>query len=135
MQSTVTLEKITAEHFEARVPTQGRYGLFRFRVASDLESFPEAAFYHESPELEEYGSDTTLLERMAAFTGGRVNPSPAEVFDPGGRSLNRTMELWPGLLFLAIILNFMELLDRKGWLPQWARVKRWRWRKVREAEA
>jgi hypothetical protein len=66
-----------------------------------------------------------LLERAAAFTGGRLNPGPAAIFDAGGRSLNRAMELWPGLLFLAIVLNFVELADRKGWLPRWRRVKRW----------
>jgi hypothetical protein len=124
-QRTVPLEKITAGHFEARVPAGGRYGLFRFRAASDIESFPEAAFYRESPELEEYGSNAALLERAAAFTGGRLNPGPAAIFDAGGRSLNRAMELWPGLLFLAIVLNFVELADRKGWLPRWGRVKRW----------
>ena len=34
-------------------------------------------------------------------------------------SVNRSMELWPALLFLAALLNLLELLGRKGWLPAW----------------
>ena len=55
----------------------------------------------------------------------RVTPSPApriywyqdrvfDVFDPGGRSIPSTMELWPGLLALAVMLNLTELMLRKG---------------------
>jgi len=35
------------------------------------------------------------------------------VFDAGGRSIRSTMELWPGLLALAIALNLAELILRK----------------------
>ena len=32
----------------------------------------------------------------------------------GGRSIASTMELWPGLLALAVALNLTELILRKG---------------------
>ena len=54
-----------------------------------------------------------LLRRVAAFTGGRFNPQPGEVFDSGGRTVSSTLRLWPGLLALAILLNLAELTLRK----------------------
>jgi hypothetical protein len=35
------------------------------------------------------------------------------VFDSGGRFVDSTMRLWPGLLVLALILNLIELALRK----------------------
>jgi hypothetical protein len=51
---------------------------------------------------------------VAAFTGGRFNPNPRNVFDAAGRSIPSSMRLWPGLLALAILLNLVELLLRKA---------------------
>ena len=119
MNSTLApLERIVAGTYEARAPIEARYGLFRIRPASDLDSFPEIAFYRRNTELSEYGSNPELLRRIAAATGGRFNPEPAEVFDPGGRWVLSSMDLWPALLALAILLNLIELLGRKGWLPR-----------------
>ena len=73
--------------------------------------------------MSRYGSDSQLLQTIAAATGGRTNPSPEDLFATGGRAIERWMDLWPALLVLAILLNFVELLARKGWLPalgRWA---------------
>ena len=64
--------------------------------------------------MAEYGSNEFLLRQISASTGGKFNPNPADVFDAGGRSVPSTMELWPGLLGLAILLNLGELILRKG---------------------
>jgi hypothetical protein len=117
LQRPAPLKHVAGGRYEARVPAEGRYGLFRFRAESQIESFPEVAFYRVNPELEEYGSNDALLRKAAEFTGGRLNPAPGEIFDAGNRSVNRSMELWPALLFLAVLLNLLELLGRKGWLP------------------
>lgn len=61
----------------------------------------------------EYGSDQPLLQRIASATGGHFNPAAQAVFDSGGRSTRTTMDLWPGLLVLALLLNLAELLLRK----------------------
>jgi Mg-chelatase subunit ChlD len=117
------LERTAARTYEARLPIEGRFGLFRARAASDLEVFPEVAFYRPNAELEEHGADEALLRKISEGTGGRFNPPPAEVFDAAGRSIQTTMNLWPGLLALAILLNLVELAARKGWLPwlgRWA---------------
>ena len=71
--------------YEARLPIEDRFGLFRVRAESDLEMFPEVAFYRPNAELEEYGSDEALLRKIAEGSGGRFNPSASQVFDAGGR--------------------------------------------------
>ena len=119
----VARPKPTAEGYEARFPAEGRYGLFRVRPAAVSREFPEAAHYRENSELSRYGSDADLLHSIAAATGGRANPAPEAVFDTGGRTVARWMDLWPLLLALAIVLNLVEVVARKGWLPilgRWA---------------
>jgi hypothetical protein len=69
--------------------------------------------YRQEDEMREYGNNEALLRQVAASTDGRFNPAPREVFDAGGRSIRSIMELWPGLLALAIALNLAELILRK----------------------
>lgn len=109
--------------YEARFPAEGRYGLFRVRPAEETRAFPEVAHYRENSELLRYGADDELLRSIAAATGGRSGPAPEEVFATDGRTVARRMDLWPLLLAWAIVLNLLELLARKGWLPvlgRWA---------------
>ncbi len=109
--------------YEVRFPAGGQYGLFRIRPAEVSRDFPEAAFYRESSEMLRWGSDPELLHSIATATGGRTNPSPVSLFETGGRTAVRRMDLWPLLLALAILLNLVELVARKGWLPilgRWA---------------
>lgn len=119
----VALPKASGEGFEARFPAQGLHGLFRIRPAERSRNFPETAYYRENTELSRYGADAELLRTISRATGGRHNPEPGQVFAGDGRSLFRRMDLWPLLLALAILLNLVELLARKGWLPvlgRWA---------------
>ena len=112
-----------AAGFEARFPAEGQYGLFRIRPAEVSREFPEVAYYRESSEMVRWGADPDLMHSIAAATGGRADPSPESVFETGGRTVNRSMDLWPLLLALAILLNLVELVARKGWLPvlgRWA---------------
>ena len=112
-----------ADGYVARFPVEGRFGLFRIRPVADDPIFPEVAHYRENSELTEYGSDVELLRTIASATGGRFNPTPEQIFDAQGKSVERWMDLWPLLLALAILLNMVELLARKGWLPalgRWA---------------
>jgi hypothetical protein len=64
--------------------------------------------------MTDYGSNDFVLKQISAATGGRFNPNPKDVFDPRGRNIPSTMELWPGLLALAVLLNLVELVMRKG---------------------
>ena len=76
-----------------------------------------------------YGNEESLpelLQQISAATGGRFNPAPRDVYEAGDRSVTTTMELWPGLLALAVLLNLLELAARKGYTPRrlWARYGR-----------
>ena len=71
--------------------------------------------------MNEYGSNPGLLRKIAAWTGGQFNPEPEDIF-AGGQAIPSSMNLWPGLLALAILFNLIELFARKGWIP-WLR--RW----------
>jgi len=53
------------------------------------------------------------LRQIAKSTGGRFQPAIKDVFNAAGRSVPSSMELWPGLLALAILLNVIELVMRK----------------------
>ncbi len=88
-------------------------GLFRIRPLAESRAFPEVGFYRQEDEMQEYGNNEQLLRQIAASTGGRYNPRPRDVFDASGRSIATVMDLWPGLLVLALLLNLAELVLRK----------------------
>ncbi len=120
----VEVSKSASRHYRARVSLGGRQGLFRVRPLIDSRAFPEIGFYRQESELLDHGANTFLLKQIASSTGGRFNPKPEEVFDTGGRGVPASMQLWPGLLGLAIVLNLAELLLRKGkgvleWWREW----------------
>jgi Mg-chelatase subunit ChlD len=122
-KKAVPLERTAPSTYRARIPIEQRQGLFRIRAASDLDKFPEIGFYREEAELAEFGSNPELLRQIAASTGGRFQPDPRQFFDAGDRSVTTAMELWPGLLALALLLNLLELAARKGYTPArlWSR--------------
>jgi hypothetical protein len=80
---------------------------------NETRAFPEVGLYRQEQELTDFGSNDVLLRQVAAFTGGRFNPAPKQVFDPGNRSIPSTLRLWPGLLAMAIGLNLLEVMLRK----------------------
>jgi hypothetical protein len=112
-QSPLKVAKMASGHYRARVPIGERQGLFRIRPLAESRVFPEVGFYRQEEEMTEYGSNDQLLHQVAEATGGRYNPPLNRVFDAGARSIPASMELWPGLLALAIALNVAELILRK----------------------
>ena len=120
-QEVVPLEQQATGFYQARVAVGEHYGLFRIRPSAALEHFPEVAYYRQNAELNEYGSNPDLLRKIAAWTGGQFNPEPEDIF-AGARAIPSSMDLWPGLLALAVLFNLIELFARKGWIP-WLR--RW----------
>jgi uncharacterized membrane protein len=88
-------------------------GLFRVRSVNESRTFPEVGLYRQESELSDFGSNEALLKSIAESTGGRFNPSPKQLFDNGGRYIDSTLRLWPGLLAIALLLNLIELCMRK----------------------
>ncbi len=112
-QAPLKVSKVAAGHYRGRLAIGQTQGLFRVRPAADSRAFPEIGFYRQEDEMLEYGSNEALLKQIAAATGGHFNPTPKAVFDAAGRSIRTTMNLWPGLLALALLLNLAELILRK----------------------
>ena len=109
----VPVVKLAQGAYRGRIHIGQRQGLFRVRPLEESRAFPEVGFLRQEREMSEYGSNRALLESLARFTGGRVNPDPRQVFDPAGRALAASLRLWPALLALAILCNLGELALRK----------------------
>ena len=124
-QRPLPLRKVAAGTWRGAVAIGARKGLFRARPLAETRAFPEVGLYLEEQELSEYGSNEQLLRRISEFSGGRFQPSPAQAFDSGNRSVASTLRLWPGLLLLALLLNVGELVDRK-WKGIQEMIHRWR---------
>jgi hypothetical protein len=62
---------------------------------------------------------------VADATGGRYNPALNTIFDSTGRAIPAMLDLWPGLLALALALNLAELVLRK-WRGLWEGLLGWR---------
>lgn len=112
-QRTITAERAGDGYYRARVPIGARQGLFRVRPLEESRAFPETGLYLPEPELSTFGNNPQLLAQIAAYTGGQVNPEPRDIFNPGGRTVPASLRLWPGLIGLALLLNFLELAWRK----------------------
>jgi Ca-activated chloride channel homolog len=112
-RKTVPVRKVAEGLYAGEVPIENRQGLFRIRPVEETRAFPETGLYRQEDELSTYGNNVPLLQHVAQFTGGRLNPKPTEVFDTAGRSTPSTLRLWPALLALAIVLNLAELVMRK----------------------
>jgi Ca-activated chloride channel homolog len=107
------VKKVASGTFRGRLPIGSRQGLFRARPLTESRAFPEIGMYRPEAELDDYGSDEALLKQVAQFTGGRFQPDPRAVFEPGRRSIETSLQLWPGLLALAVALSLAELVMRK----------------------
>ncbi len=100
--------------YRGNIPIGDRRGLFRIRPLEESAEFPELGLYRQEQEQLDWGSNEGLLRGIAAFTGGRFEPPARRVFDAGGRTNPSLVRLWPGLLALALLLNLVEVVLRKG---------------------
>jgi hypothetical protein len=112
-RQAIPVRKVAEGTYRGETHIGARRGLFRVRPLEESKLFPETGFYRHEEEMQQYGSNEVLLRKIAEFTGGRYNPSPAQAFDAAGRSVPSSMRLWPGLLALAVLLNLVELVIRK----------------------
>jgi uncharacterized membrane protein len=112
-RAPLQVAKIAAGSYRGVVHIGRNQGLFRVRPLVESRAFPEIGFYRPEDELTDHSCDEMLLRQIAKSTGGRFNPAVKEVFDAGGRAVPSSMELWPGLLAVALFLNLAELISRK----------------------
>jgi Ca-activated chloride channel family protein len=107
------LARVSPGTYRGRLRIGSVEGLFRVRPLNESRAFPEVGLYRQESELSDYGSNDALLKSIAQSTGGRFNPSTRQLFDNGGKYIDSTMRLWPGLLAIALLLNLVELVMRK----------------------
>ncbi len=117
-QKPMTVAKLASGSYRATVPVAANQGLFRVRPVAESQAFPEVGYYRQENELLDYGTNQFLLKEIAESTGGRYfstlnGANAGEVFQSQGRYVPGTLELWPGLLALAVLLNLVELVLRK----------------------
>ncbi len=112
-RAPLEVTKIAAGIYRGVVHIGRNQGLFRARPLVESRAFPEIGFYRPEDELTDHSCDELLLRQIARSTGGHFNPTMQQIFDAGGRSVPSSMELWPGLLALALLLNLAELVSRK----------------------
>lgn len=122
-EKRIRISKIAAGSYRGRLHIGQMTGLFRIRPLADSSAFPEIGLYREQEELHDYGSNTKLLARISALTGGRFDPPVDALFDARGAAVYNTWQLWPLLLGLAIALTIAELVARKwsGLAQAWKR--------------
>ena len=129
---TIPLEETAPGHYEARIPgDQG--GLYKIVSGSSELILPEAGFFRESRETKPLAVNTALLGEISRVTGGRLRPSIEQLLSDKGSIVKERKQLWPYLLVLALLLNFLEVALRKGFfeaikswwgsksLPTWGR--------------
>ncbi len=107
------LARVSPGTWRGRLRIGTQEGLFRVRPLNESRAFPEVGLYRQESELSDYGANEALLKSIAQATGGRFNPAPKQMFDSGGKYVDSTMRLWPGLLAVALLLNLIELAMRK----------------------
>jgi uncharacterized protein YegL len=112
-EKEIPVKRVAARLYSGRLHVGGVHGLFRIRPLKDSPAFPEVGLYRQREELQDYGSNRTLLAQIANLTGGRVDPPVDSIFDARGRAVSTVWQLWPALLGLAIALNVGELVARK----------------------
>ncbi len=113
----VPLRQTAPGRYEARFPLS-RYGSFVLTAEhhSDGRTVAESHAQLVNPYPREYMTlepDAELLERVARLTGGSVDPTPAALFDPGDEHIEHHEELWPWLLFCALLLFVLDLAMRR----------------------
>lgn len=104
-----SLEKAVDEQGQG-APNAGKGGATRsVQVA---ESFGHVT----NPYPREYlalAPDTVTLARAAQTTGGKMDPTPAEIFDPAGESIKYHQDLWSRFIGAALVVYLIDLLVRR----------------------
>jgi hypothetical protein len=126
-----SLAETVAGHYEARIPVS-EPGLYRIASGGAELELPELGYYRESAEARLQAVNMPLLREISRLTGGKLQPAREDLLYAGGGTVPERKPLWPYLLTLALVLNFVELALRKGffeYISSWAQRRsatRWR---------
>ncbi|MBV9264650.1 MAG: hypothetical protein JO061_00630, partial [Acidobacteriaceae bacterium] len=116
-------EQTAHDIFEGELPVPNLPGLWVVKPRAESDVFPEQGLMRYPQESSDSGVNEFLLREISAFTGGRFDPTPAQVFADDGRFTYTTCKIWPGLLLAALILSLAELIARKRPAVSWPRLE------------
>ncbi|HEX4985996.1 MAG TPA: VWA domain-containing protein [Burkholderiales bacterium] len=132
--ASITLEQTGLGRYEAHLPARAPVGSERYELvevagaSSRLLRRAGVRVLHQDfkDEYRSLPADTALLEALTGATGGKVNPSIAEVFDRGGAEGRARLPLWPWLAGLALLAYLLDIAVRRSPLA-------WRWLEPRRS--
>lgn len=121
-KTTMPMHQTAPGRYEARFALD-RYGSYVLRAdhgrpneKGEPQTVAVSYGHVSNPYPREYASfepDVASLERAAAITSGRVDPAPADVFDPAGEKINYHQDLWPKAIFGSLALFLADLFLRR----------------------
>jgi Ca-activated chloride channel family protein len=94
------------------------YGSYLLEGNHELagESYARSLASLANPYPDEYlevRDDQSAIRQAVALADGRIDPAPAELFDPGDERIESDRELWPYFLFAALALLLVDVLLRR----------------------
>ena len=84
-----------------------------FRMIGDEANVSRILPYSYPDELHFYPPDVDLLAEVSNVTGGKFQPTAADVFSTGGETVLLRVPLWPYLAIVALLLYLTDLLLRR----------------------
>jgi uncharacterized membrane protein len=125
---TVPLRQTAPGRYRASVPVSIS-GSSPWRFELDAEGIPEetldqvgrtrTVFYPYPDEYRFYPPDVEKLEALSRETGGKVGPTPEEIFEVGDERASVPTALAPILMGLALVLYLLDIAVRRApWLWQ-----------------
>lgn len=114
---TYPLRQTAAGRYAARFKLK-KYGSFLVRAKHRLNGkvVAESLATVAVPYPEEYlrwGVAEERLRRAATISGGRISPTPEQLFAPAARRVRYHKDLWPLFLYVIIGLLFLDILLRR----------------------
>lgn len=127
---TITLQQEAPGRYAGRFPLRG-VGDYTLTI---VEKDPDGTTRTNTtgfsiPYPSEYRftrANLPLLTRIAELTGGKLNPTPAEVFRPVAKEGRSVRDLWRTFLWLALALLLVDITVRRVVIPlaEWAELLR-----------
>ncbi len=116
-RESLELQQVAAGLYEATYELPA-YGPYRLEAEHTLDGDTVAVSFGALtwPYPDEYQTFEPRVEtgrRAAALTGGGIDPTPDELWDPGDELTEYRDELWPHALFAALALFVLDLLMRR----------------------
>ncbi|MBX3198201.1 MAG: VWA domain-containing protein [Labilithrix sp.] len=122
----VTMKQTAPGRYESDFPLE-RFGSFLLHASLEKgvddgkggqKSVQVAESYGHvtNPYPREYlalAPDLVTLSRTALVTGGRMDPSPKDVFDSAGESIRYHQDLWSRFIGAALVVYLVDLLVRR----------------------